>query len=169
MPDPTDWLPELECLNDHGGNWKTYCEALYAIFKADFVDNKPAFASHRVGLKRYPVEQEKEATFWHFISEGRTEADRTPDFRRCERIRWPKPMMEAFREPRPSASDLLWWKEERRGEWSYVLSPTDFSYKLVVRIRKDFVLPWTAYTVEQSHQRRKMQRAYDVFWEQQDG
>lgn len=34
----------------------------------------------------------KEATFWHMIQEGRIEEDRTPDIRRCERIRWPKPI-----------------------------------------------------------------------------
>ncbi|MNH30689.1 hypothetical protein D3C79_909980 [compost metagenome] len=44
----------------------------------------------RLGLKRHPVIQGKEATFWHMISEGNDEAERLPDLRRCERIRWPR-------------------------------------------------------------------------------
>lgn len=56
-------------------------------FYLDFLDSKPVFQGRRLGLKRHPLSQGKEATFWHMISEGTTEEKRTPDFRRCERIR----------------------------------------------------------------------------------
>lgn len=167
MPDATDWLPGLEYFADYDNNWDRYCEALYAIFKADFVDGKPTFSSHTVRLKRHPMEQGKEATFWHFTSEGEDEATRTPDFRRCERIRWPKAMMEAFDEQPDPTGPVLWWKEKRRSEWRYVLAPSDFSYKMIVAIRTGFVLPWTAYPVEPSHSRRKMKKAFEGYWEQQ--
>jgi len=48
-------------------------------------------AGKRLGLKRHPMTQNKEATFWHMIQEGSVESERIPDIRRCERIRWPRP------------------------------------------------------------------------------
>jgi hypothetical protein len=44
------------------------------------------------------------------IQEGRTEDERTPDLRRCERIRWPRPIierLERLKPPRGTASLLL--------------------------------------------------------------
>ena len=32
------------------------------------------------------------------ISEGKVETERTPDISRCERIAWPRPMMDNFKE-----------------------------------------------------------------------
>lgn len=91
MSDTPDWLPPLVLLDDYSGNWHAYLNALYAWFKQDFIDDKPVFIGRRLDLKRHPMIHNKEATFWHFIQEGPVENDRTPDFRRCERIRWPKP------------------------------------------------------------------------------
>lgn len=83
----TDWLPPLVLLEDSGGDWKTYENVLYDWFRADFLNSLPRWPNKRVGLKRYPLSHGKEATFWHFISEGETEADRLIDMRRCECIR----------------------------------------------------------------------------------
>jgi hypothetical protein len=75
-------------------DWNRYLDALYAWFTQDFIDSKPVFQGRRLGLKRHPMSHGKEATFWHMIQEGKEEEQRTPDFRRCERIRWPKPIIE---------------------------------------------------------------------------
>ena len=88
------WLPPLVLLESFGGNWTEYIEEVYAQFKRDFVDSKPSFRGVRMGLKRYPMEQGKEGTFWHMTSEGKVEADRLPDLRRCERIGWPRTLIE---------------------------------------------------------------------------
>lgn len=158
-------LPELVLLKDDHGDWNAYLARLYACFTGDFVVSKPHWPGKRVGLKRFPVEQNKEATFWHFISEGETEADRKVDLRRCERIRWPKPVMEAFPNTKPDdQSPILWWKSKRRTNERYVLALPDFSYVVVVDDRGDYVLPWTAYTVEKDHRREKLRREYDSYW-----
>ena len=65
-----DWLPPLVALDDYGGDWERYLKAIYAYFKADFLDNKPFYQGVKMALKRHPVIQGKEATFWHLISEG---------------------------------------------------------------------------------------------------
>lgn len=89
------WLPPLVPFDDFHGDWGRYLEALYAVFQEDFCRARPNFQGRPLHLKRQPISHGKEATFWHFIQEGQVEADRLPDFRRCERIRWPRPVIEA--------------------------------------------------------------------------
>lgn len=163
-----EWLPPLVLLEDSCGDWKTYEEVLYSWFEADFLRSSPHWPGKRVGLKRHPMSQGKEATFWHFISEGETEADRMIDVRRCERIRWPRPTMEAFLDRRPVAGDpIVWWKNERRGEGRFLLALPDFSYLMIVADRGDYVLPWTQYHVNQEHRRNKYRKEYHAFWDAQ--
>ncbi len=96
MSDSPAWLSSLVLFSDYEGDWNRYLDALYMWFRQDFIDSKPVFQGQRLGLKRYPLSHGKEATFWHIISEGKNEDDRLPDFRRCERIRWPKQVKIAF-------------------------------------------------------------------------
>lgn len=166
MSGETGWLPPLVLLEDSNGNWAAYEEALYSWFKKDFLDSRPSFPGKRMGLKRYPLSKNKEATFWHFISEGETEEDRLIDLRRCECIRWPRPVIEAFPNQQPSAnSRVVWWRNQRKGEWRFVLALPDFSYVVVVVDRGEYVLPWTAYCVERQHQRDKLQNEYGRYWQ----
>ena len=72
------WLPDLVLLEDSGGDWSPYVELVYSYFYADFVRDRPTYGGKRLGLKRLPMEQGKEATFWHMTSEGPVEEERTP-------------------------------------------------------------------------------------------
>ena len=160
-----DWLPPLVMFEQSGGDWNTYETVLYEWFAADFLKSLPHWPGKRVGLKRHPLSKNKEATFWHFISAGDVEADRLIDMRRAERIRWPRPTMEAYLERRPLEEDrIVWWKNERRGEWRFLLALPDFSYLMVVADRGDYVLPWTHYHVAQKHRRKKYKKEYDAYW-----
>jgi len=165
----TDWLPELLLLEDAGGNWGVYLDRLHARFVADFIDSKPTWDGKRVGVKRHPEYDRKSATFWHFISEGDVEAERQPDMRRCERIGWPRPIIDEFDAIAQGATEarIIWWKETRRNEKRYLLAPEDFSYIVVVADRGEYVLPWTAFCIERAHERGKRERAYRQFWEAQ--
>lgn len=166
-----NWLPDLMLFSDFNGDWNEYLEALHSAFEKDFVTSKPKWLNKRVGLKRHPEYDGKSATFWHMISEGSSEEDRTPDLRRCEHIRWPSPMMEEHDELPPSESKarVIWWAEERRNETRVLLSFEDFSYLMVVADRGDYVLPWTAYPVEREHQQQKLKKRYEAFWKTQKG
>lgn len=77
-------LPELIMLSEYGGDFCAYLEAVYELFKKDFIENRPVFRGTRLGLKKHPMENGKEATFWHMTSEGEDEATRNPDLRRME-------------------------------------------------------------------------------------
>lgn len=156
------WLPELIFLEDSGGDWDSYLSALYDYFQQDFIRNKPVFNGTKLGLKKHPVIDEKEATFWHFISEGDVEEDRLPNLRRCERIRWPKPLID--RAPAYGESDKLKvWKNKRKNETRINIWLEEENYLVVLAERKGYLLPWTAFCIEREHQKRKKQRDYEQY------
>ena len=96
-----EWIPELVLFDHYENNWDKYLMAIYKLFKEDFVYKKPLFRGMKLRIKRHPLADDgKEVTFWHLITEGRTENNRIPDLRRCERIRWPKPIIEHSKFPK---------------------------------------------------------------------
>ena len=154
MNDHVRWLPPLVEMAAFGGDWKNYEAALYAFFRADFIASAPTYDGRRVGLKRHPMIDGKEATYWHCISEGKTEADRVPDLRRCERIRWPRPCIE-------HPAELKIWIEDRNGEGRIHLWLEPEGYLVVLAIRKGYVILWTTFYVSLDHQRRKYERRFE--------
>ena len=162
MADVPDWLPELVLFEDYDGDWNRYIEAIYACFKADFLDKPVQYRGTRLGLKRHPEVQGKAATFWHIVSEGQVETQRLPDLRRCERIRWPRPIIE-----NSTDACIKVWENERRGERRLCLWLEDAEYLVVLAIRNGYYLLWTAYYVTQQKQKVKLQREYEE-WKRTD-
>ena len=156
------WLPELILLESYSGNWKQYLDILHAFFKADFVESKPVFQGRKIALKRHPLSQNKEATFWHFISEGKSEEERNIDLRRCERIRWPRAIIE-------NAGDISVkiWKNIRRNEVRICLWLEKQEYLVMLAERKGYILPWTAYMVTKPHRKKKLQKEFEDYWKKQ--
>lgn len=157
MTDQNAWLPPLVLLEDSGGEWNRYVEKVYQYFKEDFIDRKPVFRGRRLGLKRHPLSEGKEATFWHMTSEGNDEANRTPDLRRCERVRWPRPIIELA-----DAKDVKVWTSIRNNEHRIHLWLESENYLVVLADRREYLLPWTAYLVTRDHTRRKLQKEYEA-------
>jgi len=156
MSNPTDWLPPLVLLQEYNGDWKQYIEAVYDYFKEDFIDSRPKFADKDVQCKRNPRFQNKEYTFWHITSEGKEEDKRIPDIRRCECIRWPRPIIEHY-----SDDVLRCWTNKRRRERRIVLWFYEQDYVVVLADRKKYVLLWTAYMTSYKHTREKLMREYE--------
>ena len=153
----SDWLPDLLLLSDFDGAWDTYIAAVHEAFRKDFIhQNPPPFRGKRMGLKRHPIVDGMEATFSHFISEGKKESERTPDLRRCERIKWPRPIIEAV-----DTGQVRCWPTRRGRNRRIVLAVEDYSYIVVLADRGDYLLPWTAYCVEQEHRRKKFRKEYE--------
>lgn len=157
------WLPPLLPFDAFHGDWGAYVEALYGIFQKDFCGTRPPFQGRPLQLKKHPVEKGKEATFWHFIQEGSLEADRLPDLRRCERIRWPKPVIEAH----AVEARIKIWPEVRTSrnggrELRWYLALCDFSYLVVLADRGTYLLPWTAYHLAHPHERRKLEKRWEA-------
>lgn len=164
-------LPDLIEMGAYGGDWDRYCAALYDIFRHDYLLHPPGpVRGRRWACKRHPLVDGKEATFWHFTSEGMVEADRTPDMRRCERIGWAPRIFNALADDALIGTHLHVWEQPRGGERRVAVAVEDFEYVVVFADRKDYVLPWTGYYVEHEHRRRKLRKqweefALDVPWE----
>lgn len=158
MSNPPDWLPPLVYLQDYGGQWEQYIEAVYGYFKSDFIDSRPQFGDKPVELKRYPLLEGKEATFWHITSEGKEETQRVPDLRRCEMIRWPRPIIEHYDD-----KAIKCWPNRRSGDKRITLWLYDQDYVVVLAQRKNYFLLWTAYYVRYPRTRRTLLAEYEEY------
>jgi hypothetical protein len=115
-----NWLPPCFCVNPWNGD--TY-EALYAIFCQDIRNYHLKYRTYEVWIFS-EKDDGKEKLFWHLttrkqkikniprrkqkvIQTQQNQVQRLPDFRRCERLPWIKPMIE-----NPSDPKVLVWDYE---------------------------------------------------------
>ena len=80
--------PRLLLFDVFGGNWRAYETELHRIFMDEIVRGGLQFRGQRVSCRRNPETVGRWSSFWHLVQEGRVEDERTPDLRRCERLRW---------------------------------------------------------------------------------
>lgn len=155
------WLPAFVLLCDSGNDMKLYMDALYAFFRSDFVDGEAQFATRSVKPKEGTMDEGKEETFWHIISQMERGSNvRVPEVRRCERIRWPRAILDADAKTR----HLKVWrkrqfyngKEQRRVK----IALEDFSYLVVLVEKPSYYLLITAYPVDRNHEVFKLRRDY---------
>lgn len=154
-------LPEIICLEDYGGNYHSYMDAVYEVFARDFLNHHPAFGSYVLKLKYNPEFKHRAYTFYHMTHEGEKEDERIPDFRRCERIPWARPTIEKAVE-----FGLKFWEQTRNGKsrvciWMDV--DNGDNYFVILDVRKTFVLLWTAFFADYPHQAQKKQKEYDAW------
>jgi hypothetical protein len=161
MIDKPEWLPPLVKFLDYSGDWDKYLSTVYGFFERDFIKNKPRFRREKVNIKRHPVINGKEATFWHLISEGKYEEDRLPNIRRCERVRWPFSIIENC----DREINIKIWENERGGEGRVCiwLSFENEDYLVVLAKRSDYLLFWTAYPLTYENTKRKLQKEYETY------
>ena len=136
-------MPALILLDDFGGDFTQYLEAVYAIFNRDFVDSKPSLYGKRFALKKYPMEFGKEHTFYHITHEGYDEENRTPDLRRMERIAFPRFMIDNIKHP----TFKVWLKRINNSDRIHILNQEE-KFLVVLDVRKDIFLLWTAFYIE---------------------
>lgn len=165
MPKVVAKLPPLCCLEDFAGDWAAYEEALYEIFRQDWVVYRPYYRGHPVGYNTNPVHKNKPEAFWHLISEEDEAGVRLPNLRRCERIRWPKAVIDSSREP-----FVRVWQNRRADGVRVLLALEDFSYVVVlaIRSRNRFYLA-TAYPVEHEYRRKTFRKQYERYVREQEG
>ena len=103
--------------------------------------------------------------FWHVISDGPLEADRLPDLRRCERIRWISWII------RMTGSDdrIKWWENKRGTSTHVVLWLESHEFAVVLAKRRGYYLLKTAYNVTKPHRKKSFQKEYEKFWESKKG
>lgn len=157
-----DWLPDLVFLKDYNNDWTAYLDALYVFYKSDFLDSNPKYKNQKVGVKRLPIENGKVSNFWHLIQEGQKEKDRIPDLRRCERIRWPRPIIE-----NSENETILVWPNVRHTKFgiekNVCLWLKEKEYLVILRKRKGYFLLWTGYLVTNEHRKEKLRKEYEAY------
>ncbi|MFD4957913.1 hypothetical protein [Microbacterium sp. NPDC058389] len=166
------WPPLGLSLNSVGGNWAAYEQACYDQYHGDFRLTQPAWPvpNQRLSIRRNPEEDGRCFTYRHITTEGPVEANRTPDLARCERITWPRLILDEFATtyPTPSSERIAWWMNTRtssRGvETNYLISLADFSYVVIVGSRPAYAMLVTAYPVEFRNRRDKLRREHDAYW-----
>lgn len=151
-------LPELIELSQFGGNFAAYLEAVYEIFTEEFVRNRPLFRGTRLALKKHPMSEGKEATFWHMTSEGKDEKTRLPDLRRLERIKWPSFLVNNSEHPY-----LKVWENTRGTKTNVLIMHEDESYVVILRKGNGYLIPWTAYLIEHEWRKKKFLREYEEY------
>lgn len=151
-----DWLPPLLGFS---GNWDEYEHALYEAFCADWIFGPPpTVRNQRVTIEKSPLFKGKEQAFWHLTSEGRVEEERVPNLRRCERISWPRAILEAIDTER-----TVCWENERKGARSLVVALPDYSYIVAMRQRNGYFLLRSAYPIESNRRRENQRKEHEAF------
>ncbi|MCL4481866.1 MAG: hypothetical protein M1445_04480 [Bacteroidetes bacterium] len=152
-------LPELILLENFGGNYENFIQAVYLVFQRDFIKHKTKFRGEELRLKWHPIYQDKAYTFYHLTHKGEDEQNREPDLRRCERIPWARPVIENC-----DTWNLKIWPQIRNGKnrlciWLQLEGEPD--YFIILDVRENYKLLWTAFVAEFDHEKRKKQKEYE--------
>jgi len=151
-------LPDIIAIRQFGGNFKEYFEAVYQVFINDFVHNRPVFKGRRLALKKHPLFEGKEYTFYHFTHAGNDEANRKPDLERMERMPWPAPIIN-----NSEHNYLKVWRNQRGTRDRILIFHEKERYLVVLEDRRDYILPWTAYMVNYPNKVRRLLKEYEAY------
>jgi len=154
----SNWLPPLVYASDYGNNWNTYVRTLYRFFTTDFIESRPELGGQPVNLVNEPLQDGKHVTFWHIISEGPDETSRLPNYRRCERIRWPRPVIEHTED-----QGITIWENKRHGQKRVCIWLENADYLVILTKRSKYLLLLTAYPIDEAHTRRKLRKEYEDY------
>ena len=151
------WMPKLLCYDNYAGNWDNFIADVYTIFENDFKTTKPIFRTLPVNHDSRIIDG-REAGFWHIVQkEDNTTGTRIPDFRRCEHIPWPKPIIENCND----SEVWIWDKEIKKSGYGrqvrVVLWLEKFDYVVILRVRSKEMILVTAYCVIYESHKKKLQ------------
>lgn len=147
-------------LNDFGGDWDAYVNAVHAEFRRLYIDAPPTCGALPFSVKKRPVSEGREPSFWHLVSEGKTEDERLPELRRSERIRYPRALIDAASVNDP---DVRCWKQDRGREGKrIILATTDFDYMTVLGLNENYVILLTGFPVEREHRQKKIRQEWEA-------
>jgi len=158
MSDRPAWLPEELHFKDYNGDWDRFLSDTYAVFERDFKQSKLSYESYPITFDTN-IEDGKEAVFWHIIQREDCQAGiRVPDFRRCERIPWPRPMIE-----HPADAAISIWENNRTRQTRVLIWLERLDYLIVLARRPKVVVLVTAYCTDIDHTRQKLIKERDEY------
>ena len=152
-------LPQLELMFNP---WQQYEDHLYDIYLSTVVNGGLHFNGFPIKSQYRPETNGKGFSFWHLISEGDNEEERTPCPRRCERIRWFAWLIENVN----ACSEISWWENKRGSNTHVVIWLEHEKFALILAKRGGYYLIKTAYVVKSNREftfrkeREKFRNAY---------
>lgn len=144
-----------------GGDWSSYVEAIYQVYVESVANAGLTFNGVKVTCQFRPESQGKHFGFWHVISEGEIEYDRTPDFRRCERITWIAYLISSV----GTDADITWWENKRGTNTHVVIWHEAENFVVILAARNGYYLLKSAYCPE-SHRAKTFVKERDNYWKQ---
>lgn len=161
------WLPEALQYGDFNGEWEKFLAAVYQIFERDFKHSRPGYLGKSV-VHDSKIENGKEAAFWHLISrdDPRT-GNREMDIRRCERVLWPRPIIEHLADNAVSVWKVERKKADRKSQTRVLIWLENLDYLVVLAERPKAMVLITAYCTDIESQREKLRRERDEYFRKQ--
>jgi hypothetical protein len=138
-PEELDFTPPSIVV--FAGDWEAYEEALFNIFTETLLNKTLTFQGLPVSLKKMPTYKDKHFVFWHLISEGELEEERTPDLRRCERLGWVGWVIENCE----ACPDISYWENSRGAQKHIVIWYEKENFVVILAKRNGYYLLKSAY------------------------
>jgi hypothetical protein len=149
-----DWLPNIYPVKP----WKsdTY-DQLYNLFKNDFINTTPKYNGSPVWI--FPEKEDnKEVIFWHLTTkQDKITRTRYPDFDRCERLPWPRSLID-----NPCKPEVLSWdfKEGDGGIKTYIWLK-DLDYLVIMKkYSNNSCRLLTSFNIEHKSYKSKLLKKY---------
>ena len=156
------WLPAELCYADYQGNWDNFISAVYDTFSKDFKQSDARYEGHKI-VYDSRIEFGKEVGFWHLVQkENIRTRERLPDIRRCERISWPRPIIDYSKEASVSV-----WKKDINRETRIHIWLEALDYIVVLSEKPKVVVLVTAFCINYESYRRKLRRDRDNYLQMQ--
>jgi hypothetical protein len=126
-------------------DWKTYIAEIHQVYLETVSRADLRFNGLPVRDKYFPSDEGKAATFWHLITQGKVESERTPDERRCQRIRWVSWMIASAN----TNPQIEWWENTRKGNVHVVIWIRSENFAVILAKRTGYYLLKSAYWVQE--------------------
>ncbi len=164
-------FPELMLLNDYGGSYDDYEDALLKVYTADLWNSGLQFGGLNVVPrvhKRFEQNGKKlDWTFVHFTSVGPEDEDRELDLRRCERIGYVKAIIENAHLDCVKIFENTRLDKNKKPIKSVVLWCECANAKIVLTKRQgqddDYYVVTTFYLINSAHKINKHNEEYEAY------
>lgn len=141
-------LPSRISISLFSGNSHAYLEALYKIFRRDFIDNEVLYCGKRVDIIHEKYFDGKERSFWHLISEGGSDAERDVYSKRSSYIPYAKALIVDDDIQCPDYRIWIKYHDKTKKKRHYIWCKRD-NYLVILEDRKDCFKLITAYPVDE--------------------
>ena len=167
MSNAPEWLPPALKYNDFAGDYSKFLAVVYEIFERDFKQSKPHYHNRPISYDSR-IEDGKETAFWHITSSNdRSTGNRELDLRRAEHIPWPKPMIENCTDKAVSVWKNKKIRKKGAAQTRILVWIEELDYLVVLAEMKRLTVLITAYCTDSNHQRRKLRKERDEYYEMQ--